>query len=111
MEEKGIKDAEELAAAMNAEFNRPFTADEVRAVLADPGRMNAVFQVVVADVLTPDEEQRCERFLAPRTRLAKTSDPESRLGPGEPRSPIPQVDGCAGWDPSCRGAPALCFVR
>jgi len=82
MEEKGIKDAEELAAAMNAEFDRPFTADEVRAVLADPGRMNAVFQVVVADVLTPDEEQRCERFLGPRTRLAKTSDPESRLGPG-----------------------------
>ena len=65
MEERGIKDAEELAAAMNARSpSRRFVADVVRAVLEDPARMDPEFVAAVGDALAPDRERRFELIRA-----------------------------------------------
>lgn len=65
IEEQGIKDAEELAAVMQAvEENWPFTADGVRAVMDDPGSMDCVFVSVAGDALASDETQSEERARA-----------------------------------------------
>lgn len=65
MEERGIKDVEELAAAMQAEEpNWTYTPAIVRAVMDDPGTMSCVFVVVAGDALSSDEMQSEERAKA-----------------------------------------------
>jgi len=65
MQERGIKDTEELIAAMNAwSPGRLFAEHEVRAVLEDPGHMDPEFTVVAGDALAPNEGQRSELIRA-----------------------------------------------
>lgn len=65
MEERGIKDVEELATAMQAEApNWTYTPASVRAVIDDPGTLDSVFLVVVARVLSSSERQSKARASA-----------------------------------------------
>jgi len=80
MEERGIKEAEELAAAMHAEENGwsyVYCRDQTWVVLEDPGSMNPVFTVIAGDALSPDEEQSRERGMA--LLEAATEDVGSRV--------------------------------